>query len=261
MNISIKSNVPGLESREDNILPLDPNIQAHIDDRAQDILNIEQTLIQESTKQIESAKEIINAPDPLLTKSENGDTKKKTKGELIDDIKQLEQAMNLPNKAVSRLTKTQLEKYLVELIQKSGEQIQEQALLQNTSQINAEDIKTAKDRIMYESKSEMDKVKRDNVLHSQGGEFLYRAHFTIMYLLEKASVATEERTNVNITGVCDRMETDKDKVLMPLYLQIYKENEEIIKQYGNPIMQLVFYTLSTCGLAAADNIRKKQTSK
>lgn len=263
MNINIQSNVPDLK---DNIIIDNDNQDINkegdlnhkdINDRANDILKIENCLLEDEVRKIDAAKEILSQPDP----TKDVDSKKKTKTQLIEDIKTLEHSLGLPPKSISKWTKKPLERYLVELINKAGLELQESQVLGSKSETTIEEINTAKDRLVKETKIEMENIKKDSLDKNQGAEFLYRMHFTTMYLLERISVMTENKTNVNLTGICDRLEEDKTKILMPLYIQIYKENEEIIKTYGNPGMQLLFYTLTVMGASAAMNIKKKQMNK
>ncbi len=246
-------------------------------ERGLDVLEFEENLKKMNIENDEDANKIANEKDPLRIQNTEGKTVKKTKQKLSDEIKCLEEKLGLQHKPISRWSRMDLEKYLVELIAQCGNKIQEKMMedkIGNTETVTTkvkldkdgkkkmvETLKTEIDAVRNK-KSGIDPKEKKMTLSEQGGvDFLYKVNFLLYYALENGSKITEERTNINLEGLTDQLLEDKENILIPIYKQLYNENKEIIEKYGTALMQLCFYTISTCAVCATTNLKKKHSMR
>lgn len=241
-------------------------------ERAIDILSLEEKIKKSQQENDENADNISKQKDPLRTKSEDGKVVKKTKQKLTEEIKCLEEKLEIQHKPISRWSRKDLEKYLVDLISKCGDKIQEQIVEEKIgrTEVITSKVKVTKDgrkKLVEELKLEIESLREkkngDNkdkltITEQAGVEFIYKLNYLLYHALEEGSKITEDKTNINLDGLCDKLEEDKENILIPIYKQLYIENEELIRKYGTPLMQLAYYTITTVALTGTKNLKKKR---
>lgn len=272
-NISVNENIDFNEKAiDDDINSLDRennendnimNSKMEVSEKTIDIISMEEKILNIGKKKDDIIDDIIS--DPLHMLDEKGKKKDKTKKQLQDEIKIVEDKLNIRNAPITRLSKPDLEKYLVELIGKLGQKIQENNITK-TEQVNESITDDPRVRIQNEIKKQNNELKakietsqdNGNMAVTEGAEFLYRANFMLFYLMERVSVLTEDRVKTNLVGIVDKLEEDKNKILLPIYYKLFREHKAIIQEYGSPLMELAFYAISTMGSVAGENFKKKQ---
>ncbi len=232
---------------EDNIA----NVET---ERAKDLLDLENEITKITTTSESSVAKIVTS-DPVLTKSPDGGNKKKTKVQLMEDIRTLENKLGKENRALSRLTREDLESYISQLIEATGKEIQKEQLLQQTG--TATGVIDAKTKVQQQIKAEL----ANPMSVSEGSEFLFRFNLVTFYLLEQISTLTKDKTQMDLTGLSDKLIEDKTKILIPIYEKLFREHKVAIEKYGNPAMELLFYTITTAGSVAAANLKKTRQTK
>lgn len=197
---------------------------------------------------------------------------KRTRGQICNDIKTLENSLDKNHKSLTKLSKGDCEIYLMDLMEQTGKRIQSSHIadLSNNieANINANDaVKSTMSDLKQKIRMASVKTHEDNTVNpylmaeeQSGAEFLYRANFLMLYGLEKLSNLYEDDIGVNIDGATSKLEEDKNTILLPIFVRIYRENADIIKQYASPLLELTFYNISLMGGIAAINLKKKRMS-
>ncbi len=222
-----------------------------------------------SNKMLDKAVSIVELEDKLNKMSEipnipKESVVKKTKQELLSDIKSLELALGKQHKPVSKFSRVQLEQYIVSLIEESSKTIQN-----NDISAKLDNLKIPKDETIKSNMEELkQKLREDQAKKGQNGQqtpdesrgyadFLYRANFLLLYGLERVSVMYEDEMGTSLQGATEQMQKDKNDILIPIYMKLYKEYADSIKQYATPMVELGLYNVQLMGSAAAGNIKKK----
>lgn len=263
MPIDFKTDI---EDLQDNIADVVEDEFAFNDEelvkKAQHVVDLENEIL--------ASKKELNGID--LERMREG---KKNRGQLCNDIKTLENALGRQHKGLTKLTKGDLEQYLVDLLEIASKNIQNDYITETTENINVQGSDAVKNN-MHDLKQKIREVnikREQQKLESEhnrvvsefeevnGAEFLYRANFLLLYGLERISCAFEDDLGTNLNGAVEQMEVDKQNILLPIFIKIYRENCEVIKQYASPTLELLFYNVSLLGTQAAANFKKKQPTK
>lgn len=220
-------------------------------------------------KMLEKAASIIELEDKLDKIAEIPDIPKesvgkKTKQELLADIKRLELALGKQHKPVSKFSRVQLEQYIVSLLDESARTIQN-----NDINSKLDNLKLPKEEAVRNNIEELkQKLREDQAKKGQNGQqspdecrgyadFLFRANFLVLYGLERVSLMYEDEMGTSLQGASDQMQKDKNDILIPIYMKLYKEYAESIKQYATPMVELALYNVQLMGSTAAMNVKKK----
>ena len=226
-----------------------------------------------SDKMFEKAVSVVELEDKLNKLNEMPDIPKesvgkKTKQELLADIKRLELALGKQHKPVSKFSRVQLEQYIVSLLDESARTIQNNdinAKLDNIKMPKDEKLKTNMEELKQRIREGQAQKPSDqgaaDVESKAMAEFLYRANFLLMYGLEHVTKAYEDELGTSVAGATDQMIKDKNDILIPIFMKLYKEHADTIKQYASPVMELAFYNVTLLSSSAAINVKKKLEKK
>jgi hypothetical protein len=204
--------------------------------------------------------------------------KRRFKYEVTKEIKAIELSLGLKHKRVTGVSVDDLEKYLTELnamprpleteltsIPIPPDVYNRKDTLPSSQQGDVIDPIIAKKHLTQQSTLRTPQPGQNpNSLSSTRTDdnmvdFLFRANLMLFNGMELLSQKTEGQTGINFQGISERLIHDKQNgtALNDIYKKIYQENSEVIKTYGSPLMELSFYTLATCSVAATQNLKKK----
>lgn len=211
---------------------------------------------------MKTEEELKNIPEQVKEKST-----RKLK-DIVSDCKKLEEQLGVKPKGLSKIKKEDAEKYLAKLMDQAGDKLVEEQILKPKTDIkkkepNANEVRDAKTKIVEQTRAEMDKLreqKNNDELMSSGADALYRINMSLLFIMEKASVQFEDQYGTNLVGACKKIEGDynnKESDLKRIYMQIYRDNKEIIDTYASPVTQLAIYNIGLIGGIAAQNVKKK----
>ena len=258
-NIEMENVVP--EGKQEEIAP-NPIVT-----RADEVLEFDKELTSKVDKRDEVVAEIAVAEDPLRT--DNG--KKKSRQQVCDEIKMVEEKLGIKHQGLSRWSREDIDKRLVSLIDQLGKKIQEDTLTEKIGSVD--DVNNAKSAIQTEIKKDMERQKRVIQVGMEAtpetsapvtsdveyANFLYRSNFIFNYAIENLTRVQHERGSLafSLEGLSDEMASKKED-LMPIYRRLFAENKEFIKQYGSPLMELMFVNLTMASTIANKNALKKK---
>ena len=258
-NIEMETVVP--EGKKEETIP-EPVLS-----RADEVLEFDKELTSKVDKRDEVVAEIATSEDPL--KADNG--KKKSRQQVCDEIKMIEEKLGIKHQGLSRWSREDIDKRLVSLIEQLGKKIQEDSLTEKIGSVD--EVNNAKSAIQTEIKKDMERQKKVIQVGMEAApaqsapaasdmeyaNFLYRSNFIFNYAIENLTKVQHERGSLafSLEGLSDEMASKKED-LMPIYRRLFAENKEFIKQYGSPLMELMFVNLTMASSIANKNALKKK---